>query len=66
MIFKEDIIRDSINVQRDYVRQSETNFDNFCALDDKHNAWQSFWHLAQQRALLREMQDIAKQEGIEY
>jgi len=66
MIFKEDVIAESIRTQRELCKQYEANFERFCTLDDKTNAWQTFWNFMQNRALLREMKDYADREGINY
>jgi hypothetical protein len=65
-VLKEDIVREAIDYQSAYIRQCETNLNNFVALDDKGNANQLFWHIIQSRVLLNEMHAYADQNGITY
>jgi hypothetical protein len=65
-IVKEDIVREAIDYQSRYVKQTEENLNNFVALDDKGNANQTFWHLIQSRVLLNEMIAYAESAGISY
>jgi hypothetical protein len=65
-VLKEDVVREAIDYQRDYVKQTEENLERFVALDDKTNANQTFWHLIQSRVLLNEMTAYADREGITY